>query len=376
MRVAHRVQSIIDALASTQARLAVTAALAVVAVGAAWLVAPRIIRGVHRQLTARVLTDDRIPGDPTAFSIDFPTGIVVRLTQAVLLAAAALLALLVWGYVDLVMLAVASLADLLPVVVRLAVTLGIAGAALVTLDVVDARITAYAEASDTLTQHQQGVVYRVLQITVLVAAGIAALTIWGVDPSGLLVGAGFLGIVIGTAARTTIGSLIAGLVLMVARPFEIGDWIALADAEGTVTDITVVNTRVRNPSGEEVVIPNENVLNATITNRTSLDRLRLSVAVGVDYDADIETAEDVIEDAITDVSRILDTPAPQVVPTALGDSAIVLECRFWITHPSPAKRSMATAAVVRAVKTALDDADIDIPYPHRQLLTEDDSLQA
>lgn len=90
----------------------------------------------------------------------------------------------------------------------------------------------------------------------------------------------------------------------------------------------MVNTRVRNPSGEEVVIPNENVLNATITNRTSLDRLRLSVAVGVDYDADIETAEDVIEDAITDVSRILDTPAPQVVPTALGDSAIVLECRF------------------------------------------------
>ena len=82
--------------------------------------------------------------------------------------------------------------------------------------------------------------------------------------------------------------LVAAFVLIVARPFEIGESVAIGDDEGTVTDITIINTRIRNPNGEEVVIPNENVLNATVTNRTSLDRLRLSVDIGVDYDAGIK----------------------------------------------------------------------------------------
>jgi small-conductance mechanosensitive channel len=198
--------------------------------------------------------------------------------------------------------------------------------------------------------------------------------VWGINLGGLLVGAGFLGIVIGTAARTTIGSLIAGFVLMFSRPFEIGDWVEIDDDEGIVTDITIINTRIRNPAGEMVILPNERVANATITNRTTHGRLRLSVDVGVDYDADIAAAEAVVQKTLEeDISDILANPTPQVVPKSLGDSAVVLECRFWIDHPSAVKRAMAAAKVVRSVKAAPDDAGIKIPYPQRELLGREET---
>lgn len=368
MNAVQQVQSVLEALASTRARVGATVALAVAAAALAWLFAPRIVRTVHREVTGRVLADERVPVDLDALDFGFPVSLVVRAIQLSLFVLASLMVLVVWGYVDVAVAAVAAILGTVPLFVRVLVTVSLVAATLVGIDVLEDRVDAYAEESDALNQHQQGVVFRVLQVSVLIAATIASLSVWGVNLGGLLVGAGFLGIVIGTAARTTIGSLIAGFVLMFARPFEIGDWVAIGEDEGTVTDITIINTRIRNPSGEEVVIPNENVLNATVTNRTSLERLRLSVDVGVDYDADVEAAEDVVQAALEDVNHVLANPTPQVVPKSLGDSAVVLECRFWIDHPSPARRAMATAAVVKDVKAALDDAGIKIPYPQRELL--------
>jgi small-conductance mechanosensitive channel len=368
VNVVKQVQATLEQLATTQARVGATVTLAVVAAVLAWLFAPRVVRTVHREVTGRVLADERVPVDLDSFDIGFPVTLVVRTIQLALFVLASLMVLVVWGYVDVAVAAVEAILGTIPLFVRVLVTISLVAATLVGIDVLEDRVDAYAEESDALNQHQQGVVFRVLQVSVLVAATIASLSVWGVNLGGLLVGAGFLGIVIGTAARTTIGSLIAGFVLMFARPFEIGDWVAIGEDEGTVTDITIINTRIRNPSGEEVVIPNENVLNATVTNRTSMQRLRLSVDVGVDYDADVEAAEAVVQDALEDLNRVLSNPAPQVVPKSLGDSAVVLECRFWIDHPSPAKRAMVTADVVRGVKTALDDAGIKIPYPQRELL--------
>lgn len=369
MNVAKQVQVTLEQLATTQARVGVTVTLAVVAAVLAWLFAPRVVRTVHREVTGRVLADERVPVDLDSFDVGFPVTLVVRTIQLALFVLASLMVLVVWGYVDVAVAAVEAILGTIPLFVRVLVTISLVAATLVGVVVIEDRVDAYAEESDAVNQHQQGVVFRVLQVSVLVAATIASLSVWGVNLGGLLVGAGFLGIVIGTAARTTIGSLIAGFVLMFARPFEIGDWVAIGEDEGTVTDITIINTRIRNPSGEEVVIPN-----ATVTNRTSMQRLRLSVDVGVDYDADVEAAEAVVQDALEDLNRVLSNPAPQVVPKSLGDSAVVLECRFWIDHPSPAKRAMVTADVVRGVKAALDDAGIKIPYPQRELLgREEDS---
>jgi small-conductance mechanosensitive channel len=216
-----------------------------------------------------------------------------------------------------------------------------------------------------VSRHQEEVVYRVLQLSVYVVAGVVLLGLWNVDLGGLLVGAGFLGIVLGMAARQTLGSLIAGFVLMFARPFEIGDWVVVGDHEGIVTDITIVNTRVQTFDGEYVMIPNDTVGSSTITNRTRKSRLRVQVEVGVDYGTDVERAMEVARTAMAGVEEIMSVPAPTVVGKRFDDSAVVLECRFWIDKPSARRRWRAQTAVIAAVKGSFEDAGIEIPFPQR-----------
>ncbi|WP_136716112.1 mechanosensitive ion channel family protein [Halorientalis salina] len=364
---------VLEGFVSTEARLAATVVLTVAAVVTAIVLAPRIVRLVRRSISNRFFGHERVPFEPPEFDWRLPVMAVVRTIQLAVFLGVSLAVMVVWGFVDLALTTVAAMAAMIPTLVRGLITIGLIGGTLVAIDMLETSVEEYAEESDTINQHQQGIVFHVLQAVVLIGAAIVALSVWGVNLGGLLVGAGFLGIVIGTAARTTIGSFIAGFVLMFSRPFKIGDWVAINDDEGIITDITIINTRIRNPAGEEVVIPNLHVANATVTNRTSLERLRLSVDVGIDYEADLELAEELIEETLVDVSHSVDNPTPQVIPKSFGDSAIVLECRFWIDHPSAAKRAMATAEVVREVKATLDDAGVKIPYPQRELLGREEA---
>jgi small conductance mechanosensitive channel len=220
---------------------------------------------------------------------------------------------------------------------------------------------------EALSKHQTQVMVRVAQVCVYVAAFTAVLSVWRVDITGLLVGAGFLGIVVGMAARQTLGSLLAGFMLMFARPFEIGDWVVIEEKEGIVTDISVVNTRIQTFDGEYVMIPNDIVGGSTIVNRSRKGRLRLEVDVGVDYDADVERAADLAKDAMREQDDVLAVPSPQVVSKEFGDSAIVLGLRFWIDKPSARRKWRAKTTVINAVKEAFDGEGIKIPFPQREL---------
>jgi small conductance mechanosensitive channel len=220
---------------------------------------------------------------------------------------------------------------------------------------------------ETLSRHQAQVLYRLTQISVYVVAGATILGVWDIDLTGLLVGAGFLGIVVGMAARQTLGSLLAGFMLMFARPFEIGDWVIIEEQEGIVTDISIVNTRIQTFDGEYVMIPNDTVGGSTIVNRSRKGRLRLEVDVGVDYDADVERAADLAKEAMGEQEDVLAVPSPQVVSKEFGDSAIVLGLRFWIDKPSARRKWRAKTTVINEVKDAFDGEGIKIPYPQREL---------
>ncbi|MFH5798446.1 mechanosensitive ion channel family protein [Haladaptatus sp. CMAA 1911] len=220
---------------------------------------------------------------------------------------------------------------------------------------------------EALSKHQTQVMVRVAQVCVYVVAFTAVLGVWEVDITGLLVGAGFLGIVVGMAARQTLGSLLAGFMLMFARPFEIGDWVIIEEEEGIVTDISIVNTRIQTFDGEYVMIPNDMVGGSTIINRSRKGRLRLEVDVGVDYDADVERAADLAKEVMSEQDDVLAVPSPQVVSKEFGDSAIVLGLRFWIDKPSARRKWRAKTAVINEVKEAFDSEGIKIPYPQREL---------
>ena len=358
----------LQTFATTEARLAVSVIIAVSGVVAASVLFPRLLEWtaetVRTQLE-RAAADSPLTAVEEAVTWPFPLGLVTRIVQSGILLAVGLALLVVWGYLGVAEGAVDLLVAAVPYVFRLLLTAGLLASAVVGTRVLETKIEEYTVNSDHINKHQQGIVFRVLQLTMLVAIGFAALSLWQVNLGGLLIGAGFLGIVFGMAARQTLGALIAGFVLMFSRPFEIGDWIEVNDREGIVTDITIINTRLRSFDGEEVVMPNDAVSKGTVVNRTRRGRLRIRTDVGIDYDADVDRAEELALEVMESIDNVAPGPKPQVIPKALDDSAVTLELRYWITDPSAHKKWQTKQAVVRNVKAAFDEAGVDIPFPQR-----------
>ncbi|WP_267639519.1 mechanosensitive ion channel family protein [Haloarchaeobius amylolyticus] len=225
----------------------------------------------------------------------------------------------------------------------------------------------FLASTKALSDHQRQLTYRITQVVLWTIGLIVILGIWSVQLTGLLVGAGFAGIVVGMAARQTLGAVLAGFVLMIARPFEIGDWVEIGDSEGIVTDISIFNTAIQTFDGEYVMIPNDIVSGERVVNRSRKGRLRLEVEVGVDYDSDVEHAVAVAEDALDDCEDILSVPTPQVIVKRFADSAVVLGVRFWIDKPSARRKWRARTEVVTALKSAFEAESIKIPFPQREL---------
>jgi small-conductance mechanosensitive channel len=225
-----------------------------------------------------------------------------------------------------------------------------------------------AETRSSIGEHEGEIAFRVGQVTLYLLAFTIILALWDVNVGGILVGAGFLGIVVGMAARQTLGALLAGFVLMFSRPFEIGDWIQVGDYEGIVTDITIVNTRIQTFDGEYVMIPNDVVSSESLVNRSRKGRLRIEIEVGIDYDADPERAAEVAKRAVSELDDPMNVPTPQVVLKRLDDSAVVLGVRYWIDNPSARRKWRSKTAVIGAVKEALEAEDIKIPFPQRELM--------
>ncbi|MFP8954236.1 mechanosensitive ion channel family protein [Natrialbaceae archaeon A-arb3/5] len=221
--------------------------------------------------------------------------------------------------------------------------------------------------ASAVTDHQREITHRLAQVIIWSVSLVIVLGVWIDDLGGLLVGAGFLGIVVGMAARQTLGTVLSGFVLMFARPFEIGDWIEVEDRQGIVTDISIVNTRLRSFDGEYIMIPNDVISSSVVTNRSKRGRLRIEIDVGVDYESDVECAAELAESTVSELEHTLSAPGPQVITKQFGDSSVLLGVRFWIDRPSARRHWQARTAAINAIKAAFEDDGIKIPYPQREL---------
>ncbi|MFC7007804.1 mechanosensitive ion channel family protein [Halalkalicoccus salilacus] len=212
---------------------------------------------------------------------------------------------------------------------RILLTVGLLAGTFVFVRFVHHLMQDFLSGHDAVSEHQLEVTYRITQVVVYILAGLVVLGFWRVDLSGLLIGAGVLGIVLGMAAQETLASIFAGFVLMFSRPFEIGDWVRIGEdettgSEGIVSDITIISTRIQTVDGEYAIIPNDEVSKRTVINYSRKGRLRLRVSVGVDYGTDLDRAQTTIHETIRGLEEIIRVPTPQVVVTEFGDSAIVL----------------------------------------------------
>jgi small-conductance mechanosensitive channel len=205
-----------------------------------------------------------------------------------------------------------------------------------------------------------------------VTAIVIALDIIGINVMPFIAGAGVAGIAIGFAAKDTLSNLIAGVLLIIDRPFEVGDrievWSAPAGSAswGDVVDIGLRATKIKTTDNIVIIIPNNEIMKRDIVNYTIISsQIRVRVNIGVAYEADIRQAKDIIIAVARKMDWISETPAPKVVVRNFSDSSVDLQLRVWIRN---ARRRMDTISfVIDNVKDAFDKAGIEIPYPKRDI---------
>jgi small-conductance mechanosensitive channel len=211
---------------------------------------------------------------------------------------------------------------------------------------------------------------------VYATAGVIALDVLGVNVMPFIAGAGVMGVAVGFAAKDTLSNLIAGILLIIDRPFEIGDrievWSAPAGSAswGDVIDIGLRATRIKTTDNIVVIIPNNEIMTRDIVNYTIINSsIRVRVNIGVAYDADISKAKALIIRAAASADWILADPQPKVVVRDFGESSVDLQLRVWI---GDARKRMDTISYVTdTVKSLFDQNGIEIPYPKRDITIVD-----
>ncbi|MCP3974795.1 MAG: mechanosensitive ion channel family protein [bacterium] len=182
---------------------------------------------------------------------------------------------------------------------------------------------------------------------------------------GPLVGAiGIAGLALAFAFQDILGNVIAGLLMLARRPIAVGDEVETNDYLGTVTDMTRRAAEITTLAGETVYVPNALVWKNPVTNLTVTPTRRSSVAVGVGYETDSDHTKQVLEAAAAAVPGVLTEPAPAALAIHFGDSSIDFDVRCWHDSASSVEWRLRDE-MHRAVKCALDAAEIGIPFPQR-----------
>ncbi|MDB4265172.1 mechanosensitive ion channel family protein [bacterium] len=188
----------------------------------------------------------------------------------------------------------------------------------------------------------------------------------GLTPAKALSAAGLASVAIGLAFKDIFQNFFAGVLLLWKFPFEPGDLIECGDVKGRVIETELRLTTIRATSGELIIVPNAHLVGNPIDVLTDRDLRRVEVTTGVAYGENVPAAVDVIEKSLKDCSRIDESKPVDVLVSNFGASSIDIEVLFW-TKSSPIEMRKARSQVIVAIKAALDEADIEIPFPYRTM---------
>jgi small conductance mechanosensitive channel len=198
--------------------------------------------------------------------------------------------------------------------------------------------------------------------TVIVLGTTVALGQVNFDVTGFVAGLGIAGLTLGFALQDIARNFVAGILLLIRQPFDIGQSVEAGGYGGTVLDITMRDTVLKTWDGEMVILPNMEVFANAILNYSELPLRRRTVQIGLGYGEDVSQTQDVLLKAMQAVDGVLADPAPSILATELGDSVVVLEARFWVNQEEHGVLGVHSA-VVKAIKVAAEQEAIDLPYP-------------
>jgi small-conductance mechanosensitive channel len=210
---------------------------------------------------------------------------------------------------------------------------------------------------------------RVVAIVGITLAFLTALATMGVDIGALIAALGLTSLAIGLALKDTIENAITGVLLLIQRPFKVGDVIKVSDITGTVADVAIRTTNIKTFDGLHVLIPNRHVYNEVITNWSYYPTRRVTLTVGVAYETDLARAYRVLSEVVAAAPGVLTEPAPTVSFEGFDESSIRMVFRFWIEWQTTNAADLQTQ-LTQAIMDAARREGIKIPVPIRTVLVQ------
>ena len=201
-------------------------------------------------------------------------------------------------------------------------------------------------------------------IALLAFVIIAALNQLGIQTTSFIAIIGAAGLAIGLALQGSLANFAAGVLMIIFRPFQVGDYIEGAGVAGAVEKVQIFTTQLKTPDNKTIIIPNAKIMGDNITNYSAKDTRRVDMVIGVGYGDDLKKVREILEDILAKDRRILKDPAPTIGVLELGDNSVNFAVRPWV------KRDDYWGAyfdVTETVKRRFDEEGISIPYPQRDV---------
>ncbi|MDX1687847.1 MAG: mechanosensitive ion channel [Candidatus Promineifilaceae bacterium] len=208
------------------------------------------------------------------------------------------------------------------------------------------------------------VVTQLVRWSLIVLAVVTALEQVNFDLTAFVAGLGIAGFTIGFALKDISENFVAGLLLLLQRPFELGDVVKIDDFRGRITDVSLRATEMITMDGHNVLLPNSLVYTSPIYNYTRSRLARIAVDVGVAYDSDLDKVRETALEAISALPDVLDDPEPSVTFHTFADSSINLTLFYWVDNRET-RQFQAADLAVPVIKSAFERQGIDIPFPIR-----------
>jgi len=200
--------------------------------------------------------------------------------------------------------------------------------------------------------------------TLLAFIIIAALNQLGIQTTSFIAILGAAGLAVGLALQGSLANFAAGILMIIFRPFRVGDYVEGGGTAGIVEEIQIFTTKLRTPDNKSIIIPNSKITGDNIVNYSAKDSRRMDMIVGVSYDDDYDQVKEVLQDILAKDGRILEEPAPTIGIVEFGDNSVNFAFRPWV---KTAEYWDVYFALTEAIKKRFDEEGITIPYPQRDV---------